>query len=323
MVRAMEAADAVRRITPPNPWVGAVVLLRNGAEAIGATAAPGGPHAEVTALAAARTLGDVAGATVVVTLEPCSHTGRTGPCVAALIEAGVARVVVAIADPDHHVAGMGVAALRAAGIEVVLGCMADEVAAQLYPYLHHRESGRPEVVLKLAATLDGRTAAPDGSSQWITSPEARRDAHELRASCQAIIVGRGTVLADDPALTVRLPGYEGPQPRRIVLGAVPPGAAVAPCEEYSGDLSTLLDDLGASGVLRVLVEGGAATAHRFVADGLVDRYVVYLAPAIMGGDDGRAMFAGPGAPTLDGCWRGTFVSCQPVGPDLRVEVVGR
>jgi diaminohydroxyphosphoribosylaminopyrimidine deaminase/5-amino-6-(5-phosphoribosylamino)uracil reductase len=323
MAMAVEAAQSVRHETPPNPWVGAVVLLRNGAVAVGATAPPGGPHAEVAALAHARALGDTAGATVVVTLEPCCHTGRTGPCTEALIDAKVAKVVVAIVDPDPKVAGKGIAALEAAGIEVVLGLGAEAVEADLAPYLHHRRTGRPEVVVKLAATIDGRTAAPDGTSKWITGEAARRDAHALRATCQAIVVGRGTVLADDPALTVRLEGYEGPQPARIVLGEIPDGAAVLPARSYVGPLDDLLDDLGAAGVLRVLVEGGAALAHAFVSAGLVDRFVVYLAPAMMGGDDGRAMFAGPGAPTLAAAQRGRFVSSRVVGDDLRVEVVGR
>lgn len=323
MALAIAEAEAVRWTTPPNPWVGAVVLLADGQVATGATAPPGGPHAEVRALAAARALGDVAGSTVVVTLEPCCHVGRTPPCTDVLIEAAVARVVVAHLDPDSKVAGGGIAALRGAGIEVVLGVGEAAVAAQLAPYLHHRRTGRPEVVLKLAATLDGRIAAPDGTSQWITGEDARRDAHELRATCQAIVVGRGTVLADDPALTVRLPGYDGPQPERIVLGAIPEGAAVLPARSFVGDLADLLVDLGDRGVLRVLVEGGASVAHDLIERGLVDRFVVYLAPAMMGGDDGRAMFAGPGAPTLAACVRGEFVSSRTVGGDLRVEVVGR
>ena len=198
-----------------------------------------------------------------MTLEPCSHHGRTGPCADALIAAGVARVVVAVADPDPQVAGAGLARLEAAGVAVEVGCRADEVADQLAPYLHHRRTGRPLVVLKLAATLDGRTAAADGTSQWITGVEARTDAHRLRAESQAVVVGAGTVAADDPTLTTRL--VDGPDPTRVVLGRAPAGAAVHPCTEWTrddGDLGALLDRLGADGVLQVLVEGGRHRGHR-------------------------------------------------------------
>ncbi|MEI6700141.1 MAG: dihydrofolate reductase family protein, partial [Actinomycetota bacterium] len=212
-------------------------------------------------------------------------------------------------------------ALREAGIEVEVGTLAQEVAVQLRPYLHHRRTGRPEVTLKLASTLDGKTAAPDGSSQWITSETARADAHGLRADVQMVIVGAGTVRADDPQLTVRLPDYEGPQPLRLVLGTVPEGAKVLPCRSYEGALQDLLDALGDEGILSVLIEGGANVASQFHTQGLVDRYVVYLAPAIMGGSDGRGLFEGPGAASMAELWRGEMVSCCMVGEDLRVEVV--
>ncbi len=210
MRRAMALAATVRASTAPNPWVGCVVVPAGAtgdatADAIvfeGATAPPGGPHAEVTALAAA---GDAArGATLYATLEPCAHHGRTPPCIDAIIEAGVARVVIGIEDPDRRVAGRGVAALRAAGIEVTEGVAADEVAEQLAPYVKHRRTGHPWVVLKMAASLDGRTAAPDGTSRWITGEAARRDVHRLRAHSDAVLVGAGTVRSDDPELTVRL-----------------------------------------------------------------------------------------------------------------------
>jgi diaminohydroxyphosphoribosylaminopyrimidine deaminase/5-amino-6-(5-phosphoribosylamino)uracil reductase len=320
MRAAIAAAATVRTSTAPNPWVGAVVAPGDGSIiATGATQPPGGPHAERVALAAA---GDAArGATLYSTLEPCSHHGRTPPCVDEIVDAGIARVVVGITDPDPLVAGQGIAALRAAGIDVTVGVEADAVTDQLAPYLVHRRTGRPDVQLKLAATVDGRLAAPDGTSQWITGPEARTDAHRLRAESQAILVGAGTVRADDPALTVR--HVEGPDPLRVVLGRAPAGAKVRPCLERSGDLGEILDELGGRGVLQLLVEGGATVAQAFHAGGLVDHYVVYLAPAVFGGDDARPLFAGPGAPTMDALRRGRFTSVSRLGDDVRLDLVMR
>jgi diaminohydroxyphosphoribosylaminopyrimidine deaminase/5-amino-6-(5-phosphoribosylamino)uracil reductase len=328
MRRAMALAATVRSSTAPNPWVGCVVVPAgapsdgDATSFEGATAPPGGPHAEVTALAAAGAA--ARGATLYATLEPCAHHGRTPPCVDAIIEAGVARVVVGIEDPDPRVAGRGMAALRAAGIEVTEGVVAEEVAEQLAPYVKHRRTGQPWVVLKMAASLDGRTAAPDGTSRWITGEAARRDVHRLRALSDAVLVGAGTVRADDPELTVRLAedaeGAENAQPLRVVLGRAPEGAKVQPALELEGDLGDVLDELGRRGVLQLLVEGGATVAHDFHAAGLVDRYVLYLAPALFGGDDGRPLFAGPGAGTLDDVWRGKLVSVERLGEDLRVEV---
>ncbi len=344
MRRAVEVAATVRRTTSPNPWVGSVVQP-GGFE--GATAPPGGPHAEVEALRAA---GDAArGATLYVTLEPCAHHGRTPPCVDAIVDAGLARVVVAIEDPDERVRGAGIRALRAAGVTVDVGVCADEVRSQLAPYLKHRATGRPWVVLKLAATLDGRTAAPDGSSRWITGEAARADAHRLRAESDAVIVGAGTVRADDPALTVRdMPGSVpernggsvpernggsvpernggsvperngGDDPLRVVLGRAPAGARVEPALELQGDLGGVLDELGRRGVLQAMVEGGATVAGDFHRAGLVDRYVLYLAPALFGGDDARPLFAGAGAPTITDLWRGRIVSVERLGTDVRIE----
>ena len=334
MRRAMAQAAAVRSVTAPNPWVGCVVVTDPGAggpaggrgpdgAAVpsfeGATAPPGGPHAEVAALAAA---GDAArGATLYVTLEPCAHHGRTPPCTEAIIEAGVARVVIGVEDPDPLVAGRGVAALREAGIDVTVGVAADEVAEQLAPYLKHRTTGQPWVVLKLAASLDARTAAPDGTSRWITGEAARRDVHLLRASSDAVLVGAGTVRTDDPELTVRLDdGLDHAQPLRVVLGQAAAGARVQPALELSGDLDDVLAELGRRGVMQLLVEGGATVAREFHSAGLVDRYVLYLAPVFFGGDDGRPLFAGPGAGTIGDVWRGRLVSVERLGGDLRVEV---
>jgi diaminohydroxyphosphoribosylaminopyrimidine deaminase/5-amino-6-(5-phosphoribosylamino)uracil reductase len=319
MSRAIELAAMARTTASPNPWVGCVIATAVGRTFEGFTQPPGGPHAEAVALAAAaRTGADLGGATAHVTLEPCSHHGRTPPCADALIRAGVATVVVGIEDPDPLVGGRGIERLRDAGVEVRVGDQADAVNRQLAPYLKHRRTGRPWVVLKLAATLDGRTAARDGSSQWITGDEARTDAHQLRAESDAVIVGAGTVRADDPELTVRL--VEGDDPLRVVLGRAPVGARVHPCVEFSGDLGAVLDDLGARGVVQAMVEGGASVAGAFHRAGLVDRYVLYLAPALCGGDDGRPLFAGPGAPSVQDLWRGAIMSVERLGADLRVEL---
>ena len=315
---ALSEGRAVRRRSSPNPGVGAVIVTSHGAPFLGATEPPGGRHAEIVALDEAGTLAK--GATLFVTLEPCAHTGRTGPCVEAIIEAGIARVVVAIGDPDDKVAGSGLDALRSAGILVELGLGAEQAAEDLAAYLHHRRTGRPLVTLKMAATLDGRIAAADGSSQWITSEEARRDVHELRAACDAIMVGAGTVRTDDPALTARCDPPVDRQPRRLVLGVIPEGAKVEPAESVEGDLGTLVERLGAEGVLSLLVEGGASVAHDFIAHHLVNRVVLYLAPAFMGGDDGRPLLAGPGALTIEALQRGRFLSVRRLGDDLRVEV---
>lgn len=328
MAMAVEAAELVRHRTSPNPWVGCTIVATDGTVATGATFPPGGPHAERAALSA---VDDPRGATVYTTLEPCGHTGRTGPCTDALIDAGVKRVVAAIEDPDPSVAGAGFTRLRDAGLEVESGLLAERVEDQLAPYLHHRRTGRPWVVLKLGASLDGRTAAPDGTSRWITGAPARADGHRLRAESDAIVVGAGTVRADDPALTVRdwppagssIPAEEVHHPRRVVLGDAPPEAAVHPCLEWKGPIDELLDHLGAEGVVQLMVEGGASVAATFHETGLVDHYTIYLAPALFGGDDGRALFAGPGATTLDQVWRGRIVATEMVGTDVRIDVRAR
>jgi diaminohydroxyphosphoribosylaminopyrimidine deaminase / 5-amino-6-(5-phosphoribosylamino)uracil reductase len=322
MRRAVELAAEVRATTSPNPWVGCVIVGADGRTAEGATRPPGGPHAEAVALAAARQAGvDVHGATAYVTLEPCSHHGRTPPCADALVGAGVGRVVVGITDPDPRVAGRGVDRLRAAGIEVTTGVEAGAIADQLAAYLVHRTTGRPLVLLKLAASLDGRTAAPDGTSRWITGEAARADAHGLRAESDAVLVGAGTVRADDPELTVR--HVAGRDPLRVVLGSVPPDARVHPALERRGDLGAVLDELGGRDVLQVLVEGGATVAGAFHRAGLVDRYVVYLAPALFGGDDAPGLFSGAGAATMSDVWRGRITRVTPLGDDIRVDLQPR
>ncbi len=319
MRRAVELAASVRTQTSPNPWVGCVIV--SGASSFeGAHLGPGQAHAEAAALAAA---GEAArGATLYCTLEPCAHVGRTGPCADAIVAAGVSRVVVGVLDPDPNVSGRGLERMGQAGIEVSVGIEAGAVEEQLAPYLKHRRTGRPWVVLKLGATLDGRVAAPDGTSRWITGPVARADAHRLRSESDAVLVGAGTVRADDPELTVRPETGPMPerQPLRVVLGRTPADARVHPALELTGDLGQVLEDLGRRHVLQVLVEGGPTVAHDFHAAGVVDRYVIYLAPALLGGSDGRPVFEGPGAPTIGGLWRGRLKSVERLGEDLRIEL---
>jgi diaminohydroxyphosphoribosylaminopyrimidine deaminase/5-amino-6-(5-phosphoribosylamino)uracil reductase len=318
---ALRVGATARRTAAPNPWVGAVIVTADGRAFAGATEAPGRRHAEIVALDAAREGGASAtGATLFVTLEPCAHHGRTPPCVDAIVRAGVARVVVAIEDPDPRVSGKGIAALRAAGVDVSLGLARAEAEDQLAAYLAHRRTGRPLVTLKLAATLDGRTAAADGSSRWITGEQARADVHRMRAEHDAVLVGAGTVRRDDPELTVR--HVAGPDPLRVVLGRAPANARVRPALELSGPLDDVLRELAARGVVGLLVEGGATVAHAFHHAGLVDRYVLYLAPAFMGGSDGAPLFAGPGAPAIDGLSRTRLLSVRRLGDDLRIDLAG-
>ena len=320
---ALEAARSCRLVTSPNPWVGCVIDAGEG-QYLGATSPPGGNHAEINALEAAGPRAE--GADLYTTLEPCDHRGRTGPCTEAIVAAGISRVVVAVEDPDPSVSGRGIAALREAGIEVELGVRGAETAELLAPYLKHRRTALPWVVLKLAATLDGRIAAPDTTSRWITGPEARSDVHRLRAESDAVLVGAGTVRADDPALTVR--DWQPPsgvtprtsQPLRVVLGTAPSDARLHPALEMDGPLEQVLCELGERGVVQLLVEGGSATAAAFHRAGLVDHYAVYLAPALFGGDDGYPMLAGPGAPTVDDLWRGEITAVTQLGPDLRVDL---
>jgi len=291
MRRALELA-ANGPATGVNPRVGCVIVSAAGEEiAEGWHRGAGTPHAEVDALSHLPP-GAARGATAVVTLEPCNHTGRTGPCAMALIEAGIARVVYAVADPGEHSAG-GAERLRAAGIEVLGGVLSAEAAAFLSDWLAAARLRRPFVTLKWASSLDGRAAAPDGSSQWITGPEARRDVHRRRAAADAILIGTGTVLADNPSLTARdaagalLPS----QPVPVVIGRrdIPADAALRahphpPLFFPTSDLHSVMRELHLRGIRRAFVEGGPTLASAFVAAGLVDEYLVYLAPTLLGGD---------------------------------------
>ncbi|MEH1013360.1 bifunctional diaminohydroxyphosphoribosylaminopyrimidine deaminase/5-amino-6-(5-phosphoribosylamino)uracil reductase RibD [Micromonospora sp. CPCC 206060] len=340
MRRAIGLAARGLGTTSPNPVVGCVLLDPAGKiVGEGFHAYAGGPHAEIVALAQA---GERArGGTAVVTLEPCNHTGRTGPCTSALIQAGVARVVLAVTDPNPVAAG-GAANLRAAGIEVVTGIAADEAEAGNIAWLHSVRHGRPYVIWKYAATLDGRSAAADGTSMWITSEAARMDVHALRATVDAVVVGVGTVLADDPRLTARNL-RDGTlairQPLRVVVdsaGRTPAGARVrdgaartwvATAAEVGADpdggvdLTALLDVLHARGVRAVLLEGGPRLAGAFLAAGLVDKVIGYLAPKLLGA--GPAALADAGVQTIGEVIDLDITDITRVGPDLRVTALPR
>jgi diaminohydroxyphosphoribosylaminopyrimidine deaminase / 5-amino-6-(5-phosphoribosylamino)uracil reductase len=291
MARARELGESVLGTTGHNPAVGAVVLAADGTPVgEGATSPPGGPHAEVVALAQA---GEKArGGTAVVTLEPCAHTGRTGPCADALLAAGIARVVVAVPEPTE-LAGGGAERLRAAGVDVELGVeQAEAEDGALVGWLTGVHEHRPFVIWKVAATLDGRVAAADGTSRWITGEAARAEVHRLRATCDAVVVGSGTALTDDPQLTVRdADGSNAArQPLRVVVDRrdrLPATARVlddaAPTlVSRAGSPAGVLAELFDRDVRRVLLEGGPTLAAAFLRDGLVDEVVVHLAPTLLG-----------------------------------------
>lgn len=327
MRTAVELSNEVHGTTSPNPPVGCVVLDAGG-EVVGrgATRPPGGPHAEIVALRAAAS--SASGGTAVVTLEPCSHTGRTPPCTEALREAGVARVVYAVPDPT--LPSSGAEALRGYGIDVHSGLMADEVATgPLRAWTHFARTGRPHVTWKYAATLDGRTAAADGTSRWISSETSRAEVHRLRRRIDAIVVGTGTALADDPHLTARDEQGElrEHQPLRVVVGRreLPAAAKVlddaAETVQLDAEPQQVLDELAARGVVDVLLEGGSTLAGGFVKAGRVDRVLAYLAPALLGA--GPAALGESGVGSISQAWWLDVEKVSMSGPDVRVSAVRR
>lgn len=353
----MRAALALARrglgTTWPNPSVGCVIVQAGRVVGRGVTQPGGRPHAEAQALAMA---GPAArGADAYVTLEPCNHTGQTPPCTEALIAAGIARVIVAGSDPDRRVDGAGIDRLRAAGLEVVTGVLTAEADAMQAGFLHRVREGRPLVTLKLASTLDGRIATRGGESQWITGAAAREAAHALRGRHDAVMAGVGTVAADDPLLTCRIPGFRTIPVVRVVVdshlrtrltaqlvatamtdptwiihrGGVPADrrsaftrAGVRLCDVPGGergvDLGAGLQALGASGLTRLLVEGGAQLAAGLLRDGLVDRIAWFHAPCIMGGDGWPAAQAF-GVAALADMAKFTRTASRPVGDDMLTE----
>jgi len=322
---AIGAAESARGFTSPNPAVGAVVLDSAGRIAgVGMTQPPGGPHAEVVAL---REAGDAArGGTAVVTLEPCNHHGRTGPCSQALLDAGVVAVHYAVGDPNPEAAG-GAETLVSAGVEVTSGLRAQDVErGPLRAWLHRQRTGRPHVTWKSAATLDGRSAAADGTSQWITGPEARERVHADRAKLDAIVVGTGTVLADDPRLTARMPdgSLAAHQPVRVVvgLGDIPADARVLDDSAPTLLLRTRdVDEVLAAlaEYTDVLLEGGPRLAGAFLAAGRVDRIQAYLAPLVLGA--GTSAVTEAGVHTIGGALRFRHESVETIGPDLLLSLV--
>ena len=314
MLLAVSEAEKARLLSPPNPWVGAVLESEQGM-VVGHTHRPGNFHAEIDALERAGSA--AAGATLYVTLEPCSHHGKTPPCAEAIVTAGVKRVVVGVVDPDDRVRGTGLEYLRDHGVEVVEGIAKDAVKSQLAPYLKQRSTGLPWVVLKLAVTLDGRIAANDGSSNWITGEMARHRVQELRAESDVIAVGAHTVAVDDPQLTVRIPGINR-TPRRIVFGRIPASARVLPAEEFFGTAEEFVSSLQGSDTIQVLLEGGASLAKSFLEADLIDQYVFHIAPAIYGGEDGKSAFSGHGAATIKDLRRLEFKSMTSLGSDVEI-----
>jgi diaminohydroxyphosphoribosylaminopyrimidine deaminase/5-amino-6-(5-phosphoribosylamino)uracil reductase len=355
MRRALALARQATGYTSPNPMVGCVIVRDGQILGEGRTQPAGQDHAEIQALKHCRAQGhDPRGATVYVNLEPCNHFGRTGPCAAALVEAGVARVVVGMIDPNPKVSGGGIATLRAANIAVDVGLLSRDSQALNQAFCKHILEKLPFVTLKVAQTLDGRTATHNGDSKWITGPEARRAAHRLRAEVDAIVSGVETVLADDPQFTVRdAPRRQGPQgPLRVIVDShlrTPPsaklftepgprvilattshdrdkaealtraGAEILPlAAESTGrvDLRALLQSLGARGVIHVLVEAGGTLNGAFLDANLVDRVCVFVAPRLLGAQDARAAFAGhPRALLRDSVRLGPF-TIKRLGPDL-------
>jgi len=354
MRRALELADRGRGLTLPNPMVGAVVVTPAG-EVVGEGfhAKAGGPHAEVEALRAAGAR--ARGATIYVTLEPCSHQGRTPPCAVAVVEAGVARVVAAVADPNPLVSGRGIAILREAGVEVVTGVGAADAERQNRVFFTAMRERRPHVTLKAAMTLDGKIADLHGASKWITGEAARRSAHRLRSESDAIVVGVGTVLRDDPELTVRLDrpwprepllvvldtaartprearliragaperalivvGAEAPEDRTRALAAA--GASIVRCRTADGrvSLESLLTELFAREIRAVLVEGGGEVHASFLDAGLLDRVAVYVAPLLVGGRQATPVVGGGGRELKSAVKLGRMVT-TPMGDDLLIE----
>ncbi|MGM0453187.1 MAG: bifunctional diaminohydroxyphosphoribosylaminopyrimidine deaminase/5-amino-6-(5-phosphoribosylamino)uracil reductase RibD [Thermodesulfobacteriota bacterium] len=353
MQMALDLAARGRGYTSPNPMVGAVIVKDNWVVGQGWHEAAGGPHAEINAIDDAGQ--NARGATLYVTLEPCNHEGKTPPCTRAIVSAGIARVVVAMADPNPHVTGGGIAYLRDAGIEVTTGIYEAEAWRLNAFFIKHTQTGRPYVILKCAATLDGQIATKTGDSKWVTGPAARTRVHELRHAVDGIMVGVDTVKSDNPSLTTRLEDKKGVDPVRIVLDTrltifedakvLAPGSESdtivitgnpvdpdkrqrllakgvrvmeAPVKNDRIDLAGLMDQLGQMEICSLLVEGGSRVTAAMLTAGLVDRINFFYAPKILGGS-GIAMCSGPGPEKMAAAIGVTNMEVRYFGDDLLVE----
>jgi diaminohydroxyphosphoribosylaminopyrimidine deaminase/5-amino-6-(5-phosphoribosylamino)uracil reductase len=339
--RALDLARQADYQTSPNPMVGAVVLDAAGALAgEGYHRHAGLPHAEQEALTLAGK--GARGGTIYVNLEPCTHAHREQPCALAVVQAGVRRAVISMADPDERMRGAGIQFLRSAGVETVVGVHEDRARRLNEFYVKHRLTGRPFVTAKFAMSLDGKIATRAGESRWISGPESRAHSHVVRSAYDAILVGVGTVVADNPELTARIDGSAARQPLRVVLDSqlrTPPGAKVigpntliattrsgdvgeaetlvlAPTADGRVGLAPLLDELGRRGILSLLVEGGAEVHASFFAEGLVDRVQAYLAPIIIGGREAPGPVGGDGILSLTKAIRLHDVDTTRIGDDL-------
>jgi diaminohydroxyphosphoribosylaminopyrimidine deaminase/5-amino-6-(5-phosphoribosylamino)uracil reductase len=352
MQLALDLAASAKGNTNPNPLVGAVLVKDGVIVGTGLHRKAGEPHAEVHAFNMA---GEHAkGATLYVTLEPCSHYGKTPPCAKLVKESEVARVVVAMQDPNPEVAGRGIALLRDSGIEVEVGVLEDEAKRLNERFIHNMITKRPFVVSKFAMTLDGKIATHNGHSQWITGEAARADVHTLRHELDAILVGVGTVLADNPSLTTRLPKENGKNPVRIILDselktplesnvantdlaktiivtALDASQQLAETLEQQGvhivrvpklanglDLELMLDELYQLGITDILVEGGGAINASFLRAGLINKYIVYIAPKVLGGRNSVTPFSGADVDTIDVAQLLQFGDVEKIGDDLRI-----
>ncbi|MCH9627514.1 MAG: Riboflavin biosynthesis protein RibD [Chlamydiales bacterium] len=336
---AIRLGEKGRITAPPNPWVGCVLAKEGEILAEGYHVAPGHPHAEAVALEKAGPLAQ--GATAYISLEPCSHQGRTPPCALALIKSGVKNVVIPFLDPDPKVAGTGVQALKEAGIEVTVGVAAEEARLSLEPYLHHRQTQRPFCVLKAAMSIDGRTAAADGTSKWISSDEARQDAHRLRAESQAILIGSETARLDHPQLTVRTMDVK--QPLRVVIdseGRVPPEGplfdpSLAPTLVFTTNstwkkegieviwlskvtLEAVLEELGKRSVMQLLVEGGSRLHAAFLKEGLAHRFYLYVGDCLLG-SRGMPLIPGLEVTTMEEAPRWQLEGVHRFGGSVRLD----
>jgi len=354
MRRALRLAEKGRGRTSPNPMVGAVIVAQREIVGQGYHHRAGEPHAEILALDAAGAR--ARGATLYVTLEPCCHIRkRTPPCVPTLIHSGLKRIVVAMPDPNALVKRRGVARLRQAGIEVSVGCLGEEAERLNEIYVHWVRTGRPFVIMKAAMTLDGKIATANGQSKWISGEEARRQVHRLRSQVDAVMVGIGTVLQDDPELTARLVDRHARQPLRVILDSrlriplrarvlsqarqagvliattrhAPPSRIAAlkqrgaevlilPAEHGNVSLKACLTTLGRQGITSLLLEGGSEVNASALRSGLLDRLQLYVAPALLGGQDAKGLIGGASPASISASWPLNDLQVQQVGKDLLI-----